>query len=53
VKKGSITSLVRIGIRGENILTSIISNEAVDDLAIKAGDYVYAIIKATEVILGK
>jgi len=53
VEKGSITSLVRIGIRGENILTSIISNEAVDDLAIKAGDDVYAIIKATEVILGK
>lgn len=53
VEKGSITSLVRIRIKGENTLTSIVSNEAVDDLAIRQGDEIYAIIKATEVILGK
>jgi molybdate transport system regulatory protein len=53
IEKGSVTSQVRIRVSGENILTSIVSNEAVDDLAIEVGDEIYAIIKATEVILAK
>ncbi|MEM3684384.1 MAG: TOBE domain-containing protein [Conexivisphaerales archaeon] len=53
VKKGNVTSQVKIRVSGESIITSIVSNEAVDDLDIRAGDEIYAIIKATEVILAK
>ncbi len=50
VKKGATTSHVRVDIGGY-ILTSSITNEAVEDLGIKAGDCVTAVIKATDVMI--
>jgi len=52
VKRGTTTSHVRIDIGGP-IVTASITNEAVDDLALKVGDNAAAIIKASEVIVGK
>ena len=53
VLKGPITSEVKMKLGGGGHLTSIISNEAVDDLDLEVGDEVEAIIKATEVIIAK
>jgi molybdopterin-binding protein len=50
VKKGAVTSHVRVDIGG-NILTSAITNEAVDDLGIKVEDCVTLVIKASDVMI--
>jgi len=53
VKKGATTSHVRIDIGNGVIVVSSITNEAVDDLALKPGDEAYAVIKASDVMVGK
>jgi molybdopterin-binding protein len=53
VEKGAVMAKVKIDIGGGNSITSLISKESVDDLALKAGDDVTAIIKSTEVMIGK
>jgi molybdopterin-binding protein len=53
VIKGQTTAHVRVDIGGGNIVTSSITNEAVDDLALTAGDTVTVIIKSSDVIIGK
>jgi molybdopterin-binding protein len=53
VVKGATTSHVRIDIGGGVIITSSITNEAVADLALKAGDEAWAVIKASDVMVGK
>jgi molybdopterin-binding protein len=52
VKKGATTSHVRIDIGGGNLVTSSITNEAVDDLGIKIGIAVTVVIKASDVMIG-
>lgn len=52
VTKGQTTSHVRIDI-GSAIITASITNEAVDDLQLKVGDTASAIIKASDVMVGK
>ena len=52
VEKGDVASKVKIAIQ-PTILTSLVTAEAVDALDIKEGDEVYAIIKSTEVLIGK
>ena len=53
VEKGQTTAHVRIDIGGGVIITSSITNEAVDDLGLKVGDDAVAIIKASDVMVGK
>jgi len=53
VVKGATTSHVRIDIGGGVIVMSSITNEAVADLALKTGDAVWAVIKASDVMVGK
>src|ERR1700730_229906 len=53
VTKGQTTAHVRIDIGGGVIVTSSITNEAVDDLALKVGDDALAVIKASDVMVGK
>ena len=53
IQKGPITSEVKMTLGASGNLTSIISNDAVEDLQLKPGDRVDAIIKATEVIIAK
>mgnify|MGYP001256792612 CR=1 FL=1 len=52
ITRGAVTSHVVIDIGGAKI-TSSITNEAVDDLALARGDAVYAVIKASDVMVGK
>ena len=49
VRKGQITAHVRIDIGNGVVVTSSITNEAVDDLKLVAGDDVVAVIKASDV----
>ncbi len=52
VEKEGLVSKVRMEIE-PSALTSIITSEAVERLDIKEGDNVFAIIKSTEVLIGK
>jgi molybdopterin-binding protein len=51
VKKGTTTAHVRIDIGGQ-IVTAAITNESVDDLKLASGQAAYAIIKASDVMVG-
>ena len=51
VKKGATTSHVRVDIGGGQIMTSSITNEAVDDLGIKDKGSVTVVIKASDVMI--
>jgi molybdopterin-binding protein len=53
VKKGQTTAHVRIDIGGAVIVTSSITNEAADDLALAKGDDVLAVVKASDVMVAK
>ncbi len=53
VQKGQTTAHVRIDIGGGVIVTSSITNEAVDELALKVGDAAIAVIKASDVMVAK
>ena len=53
VMKGATTSHVRVDIGGGVIVTSSITNEAVADLALQKGDDAWAVIKASDVMIGK
>jgi molybdopterin-binding protein len=51
VKKGATTSHVRVDIGNGQIMTSSITNEAVDDLGIKAKGQVTVMVKASDVMI--
>jgi molybdopterin-binding protein len=51
VKKGATTSHVRVDIGGGQIMTSSITNEAVDELGIKAKGSVTVVVKASDVMI--
>jgi molybdopterin-binding protein len=51
VTKGATTSHIRVDIGG-NVMTSSITNEAVDDLGIKVGGKVIVVVKASDVMIG-
>jgi len=53
VKAGAVTSQVKMRLVSTNALTSVITNEAVEDLALKEGDEVEAIVKSTDVLVAK
>ena len=53
VKRGATTAHVRIDVGGGTVITSSITNEAVDELALKSGDAAYAVIKASDVMVAK
>jgi len=53
VRKGQTTAHVFIKVGKGLMITSSITNEAVDDLKLKAGDSVVAVIKASDVMVGK
>jgi len=53
VRKGATTAHVRIDIGNGSVVMSSITNEAVDDLALKVGDEVIAVIKASDVMVGR
>jgi molybdopterin-binding protein len=53
VQKGQTTAHVRIDIGNGIVVTSSITNEAIDDLGLTVGDDAIAIIKASDVMVAK
>jgi molybdopterin-binding protein len=51
VKKAATTAYVKVDVGGGQIVTSSITNEAVDDLGVKAGSRVTVLIKASDVMI--
>jgi molybdopterin-binding protein len=53
VTKGVTTAHVKVELAPGLTVFSAITNEAVDDLALKVGDSVSAVIKSSDVMIGK
>lgn len=51
VKKGATISHIRVDIGNSQIVTSSITNEAVDELGIKAKGHVTVVVKASDVMI--
>jgi len=51
VKKGATTAHVRLEIAPGQIMTASITNEAVEELGLKAGGTAIAIVKASDVMI--
>ena len=53
IEKGEVAASVKIEISGPATITSMITKDAVEDLKLKVGDKVDAVIKASEVMVSK
>ena len=53
VRKGATTAHVRVEVSKGAVITSSITNEAVDELRLVVGDEAYAVIKASNVIVAR
>ena len=53
VTRGATTAHVKIEVGGGTVITSSITNEAVAALDLKVGEAAYAVIKASDVMVGK
>jgi molybdopterin-binding protein len=51
VKKGATTAHIRVEIAPGQVITSSITNEAVDELGLKVGGTAIAVIKASNVMI--
>lgn len=52
VEEGLITAKVILDLGNDNIISAIISKDAIADLDLKPGKLAFAVIKSTEVIIG-
>ena len=53
VVKGATTAHVKLDVGGGTMITASITNEAVEELRLAKGDAAYAVIKASDVMVGK
>ncbi|MBW6477848.1 MAG: TOBE domain-containing protein [Bacteroidales bacterium] len=53
VKIGSVMAKVAVKIADGTIISSMITIDSVEDMNLKVGDEVFAIVKSTEVMIGK
>ncbi|PWC36454.1 TOBE domain-containing protein [Azospirillum sp. TSO35-2] len=53
VDKGPVSAKVKIDVGNGTIITSTVTSETVEDLGLAVGDSVTAIIKASDVLIGK
>lgn len=51
IKKGAVAAQVRVDIGGGNVITSMITVDAADDLGLAEGGDVTVLIKSSEVML--
>lgn len=52
IDKGKVTAIVKVDIGGGNVITASITMAALEELKLKKGSDVQAIVKASEVLLG-
>ena len=53
VTKGAVNAEITIALEGGETVVSIITNHSVDSLGLREGGAAYAVIKASEVMIGK
>ena len=53
VTKGAVNSEIAIALQGGEKMTAIITNDSVDRLGLKNGSPAFAIVKASDVMIGK
>jgi len=53
IRKGTVTTIVKIEVKHPAIISASITNEAADELGLKVGEQAVAIMKASDVIVGK
>jgi molybdopterin-binding protein len=53
VDEGMIMAKVKVEVGNGNVLTALISKEAVEELDVKVGEDINALIKATSVMLAR
>ena len=53
IKKDSIVGLVEIELTVPAKVTSVITSDSIDEMSLKVGDEVSAVIKSTEVMISK
>ena len=53
IKEGMIMAKVKVDIGGGNVVTSVVSVEAIKELNVKPGEEIYIMIKATSVMLAR
>jgi molybdopterin-binding protein len=53
IKLGNVMAKIAIEIAGGTIVSSVITVDSAEDLKLKVGDEVFAIVKSTEVMIGK
>jgi len=53
VRRGATTAHIRIEVAPGIVVTAAITHEATDELALAVGDRVTAVIKASDVMVGK
>jgi molybdopterin-binding protein len=52
VESGAVNCVVKVDIGGGKIISSMITMDACNDMGVKVGSKVFAIIKSSNVILG-
>jgi molybdate transport system regulatory protein len=53
IEKDGVTAKVKVEIKAPAVVTAVITKEAVEELGVKVGDEVNAVIKSTEVMIAK
>jgi molybdopterin-binding protein len=53
VEMGAVMASVKIKVEEPTVITALISKESAEDLGLKKGEKVSAIIKSTETMVGK
>ena len=53
VRHGEVTTIVKVTLGDGQTVTSSITKEAAEDLALAPGDQVVVLVKSSEVMLGK
>lgn len=53
VELGAVMASIKIEIENPDVITALITKESAKELDLKKGDKVSAIIKSTEIIVGK
>ena len=52
IEKGAVNGIVRIELKGGDVITATICLSAIDELGLAVGKDAYAVIKATSVMVG-
>lgn len=52
IEKGAVNATVQIDLGGGSIVSAMITNASVEDLGLEVGKTAYAIVKASDVMVG-